>query len=123
MGKDRPEYREARQPFQSWIPPLYDEAGELMKDRYKITINRPGAPEERHACASEWGMMGWVDDAVRKVGENGKRQVHITLTVEPGEKTGILGETTEYADATEDLQEFASRVRLLGEIIGLFYSR
>lgn len=109
--------------YASPIPPLYDENGDLIKDRYCLTIQIPGAEPKSVTAASEWGMMGHVDEAVRIVGDNGRRQVKIMLAVEPGEKVGTLGKRTEYADAVKDLEGFVKHVRLLGEIISNFYYR
>ena len=72
------------------LPPLYDEKGELIRDRFIATIRVRGR-EEKHVCASEWGLLGWIDQALRDAGENGRRQVYVTFTAEPGEKTGTLG--------------------------------
>ena len=73
------------------MPPLFDEKGKLIRDRYLVTINLPEHDGMEHACASEWGMVGDITEAARLVGEDGRRQVKITVTVEPGEKTGTLG--------------------------------
>lgn len=102
------------------VPPLYDKNGELIRDRYVISVKIPGEAEQRHTCASEWGMFGRVDDAVMKVGDNGRRQVYITLTVEPGEKTGTLGENPECADAEADLRTLARMITRMHKALSGF---
>lgn len=90
-GKEEVKNMDKHPLFDGAAPPLYDENGKLITDRYVTTIRIPGRGEMAKSFASEWGALGYIESAIDLASEGGQRQVKITLTVEPGEKTGTLG--------------------------------
>ena len=59
-----------------WVPPMKDETGQVVRDRYKLTLN--GKEGE---AASEWGAIGHILALIRRVSDDGKAKVCVTVQV------------------------------------------
>ena len=87
-----------------WVPPMKDEAGQVVTDRYKLQLNG-----EEAEAASEWGAIGRILALIRDVGNNGKDKVRVTVQVSRNDDAPDgNSEAAKDADAEKVMRQLAA---------------
>ena len=97
--------------------------GTVEKNHYNITIHMPGR-ELIVRKASEWGAVSEISEALRYVGEDGKRKLRISITIDPmelineAEAPAGQGERT---DNDEDAMDIIRTIQAMADLSRIYF--
>ena len=115
----KPEKRSIRN---AWVVSPKKADGTVDTNHYCVQIKTPEG-ETFQRKASEWGAMGAIQDAIRKAGDDGRRQMHIYVTITPGERINEAPADGNggYPDSCRDAADIIRAVRAMADLSTIYF--
>jgi len=111
--------RESRRKLKPWTTSPKKADGTTEKEHYKIAITTPEGGRFQNR-SSEWGAMGEIMDAMRKAGDNGKRKLYISVTIEDdgpiNEAEAPAGKSGGCSDSSQDATDLIRALRAMADM-------
>lgn len=121
MSEEKKSCKEQERKLRPWTASPLKADGTVDKEHYQISLHTEDG-ERQLAKASEWGAIGEIMDAMRKVGEDGKRKLHMTVVIRAGEKINEADAPAGQGERTDSEADAADLIRAIRAMADLSYT-
>lgn len=107
----------------AWVTSPKKADGSVEANHYNITFHMPGGERSIHR-ASEWGAVSEISEALRYVGEDGKRKLRISVHIEPlelineADAPAVQGERT---DNDQDAMDIIRTIQAMADLSRIYF--